>query len=242
MMPAAWLQIVMFFALLLAFGKVPRRVHGRRLRRPQDVPGAATRATRTAACTEPPGRRPPPRWVGAPTPSPCWSSTSRACSWSTCSSACRANCPGTHSTWAPCPPTLAFNTRRQLRHQHQLAELRRREHPELPDPDARAHGAELPLRGDRHGRAGGADSRPDPAQQPGHRQLLDRPHPQHALHPAAPRALAVGRPGLPGRRPDPQALPAGGAAAASDGRGADGAGRSRPSRSARRPRRWRSSS
>ena len=52
---------------------------------------------------------------------------------------------------------------RQLRHQHQLAGLRRRDDDELPDPDARPDGAELRLGGDRHGRAGGAD----PAASPG---------------------------------------------------------------------------
>ena len=53
--------------------------------------------------------------------------------------------------------------RGQLRHEHQLAKLRRRDDDELPVADARAHGAELCLGGVRHGRAGRADSRLDAA-------------------------------------------------------------------------------
>ena len=49
--------------------------------------------------------------------------------------------------------------RDELRHQHQLAGLRRREHDELPHADARPRRAELRLRRVRHGRAGGADPR-----------------------------------------------------------------------------------
>ena len=49
--------------------------------------------------------------------------------------------------------------RGQLRHQHQLAELRRRGDHELPRPDGRADGAELPLGRDRHRPRGGADPR-----------------------------------------------------------------------------------
>ena len=40
---------------------------------------------------------------------------------------------------------LVLQHRRQLRHQHQLAGLRRRDDDELPHPDAGAHGAELRL-------------------------------------------------------------------------------------------------
>ncbi len=54
-------------------------------------------------------------------------------------------------------PDLAFKHRRELRHQHQLAELRRREHPLLPLPDAGADAPELPLGGDRHRARRGAD-------------------------------------------------------------------------------------
>ena len=49
--------------------------------------------------------------------------------------------------------------RDQLRHQHQLAGLRRRVDDELPDPDAGPGGAELPFRGDRHRGAGGGGAR-----------------------------------------------------------------------------------
>ncbi len=48
---------------------------------------------------------------------------------------------------------------RQLRHQHQLAGLRRREHDELPHPDGGAHRAEFRVCRDRHRRAAALDSR-----------------------------------------------------------------------------------
>ena len=46
----------------------------------------------------------------------------------------------------PMSPHLAFNTAASLRHQHQLAELRRRNHAVLLQPDGRPDGAELRLR------------------------------------------------------------------------------------------------
>ncbi len=101
---------------------------------------------------------------------------------------------------------LVLQHRGQLRHQHQLAGLRRRDDDELPHPDARPRRAELRLGRDRHGRAG----RPDPrlrAQAGGrHRQLLGRPDAHHALHPAAAVAAARLRAGLAGRGADLPAL------------------------------------
>ena len=47
---------------------------------------------------------------------------------------------------------LVLQHRDQLRHQHQLAGLRRRDDDELPDADAGADGAELPVRRHRHRR------------------------------------------------------------------------------------------
>ena len=58
-----------------------------------------------------------------------------------------------------CRPDLGLQHGRQLRHQHQLAGLRRRDDDELPHADARADGAELRLGRDRHGGAGRADPR-----------------------------------------------------------------------------------
>ena len=48
---------------------------------------------------------------------------------------------------------------RQLRHEHELAVLRRRVHDVVPEPDGRARGAELRLGGARHGRARCGDPR-----------------------------------------------------------------------------------
>ena len=74
----------------------------------------------------------------------------------------------------------------ELRHQHELAGVRRRDDDELSDPDAGPHRPELRLRRRRHGHLGRADSRPRPPLRPDHRQLLGGPHPLDALHPAAP--------------------------------------------------------
>ena len=56
-------------------------------------------------------------------------------------------------------PAPRLQHRGQLRHQHQLAVLRRREHDGLPRPDGRADGAELRLRRHRHRPGGGAGAR-----------------------------------------------------------------------------------
>ena len=74
---------------------------------------------------------------------------------------------------------------RELRHQHQLAGLRRRDDDELSHPDARAHRAELRLGGRRHGDARRAHPGLRAALGGDDRQLLGRPDPDHALHPAA---------------------------------------------------------
>ena len=58
-------------------------------------------------------------------------------------------------------------------------------HHELSHPDARADGAELPLRGHGHGGAGRADPRLRAPEHADHRQLLGGSDAQHAVHPAA---------------------------------------------------------
>ena len=87
-----------------------------------------------------------------------------------------------------------------VHHEHQLAELLRRVHHELPDPDVGARGAELPVR---RGRAGGRD-RDDPRVHPvpdgQARQLLGGPDPGH--HPAAAAAVGPRRADPGGRRRD----------------------------------------
>ena len=62
----------------------------------------------------------------------------------------------------------------QLRHQHQLAVVRAREHDELPGADGRADGAQLRLGGNRHRARHRADPRLRPAFGTNGRQLLGR--------------------------------------------------------------------
>ena len=79
--------------------------------------------------------------------------------------------------------------RRVVRVEHELAVLRRRDDAVVLLADGRPGGAELRLRRRRHRRAGGLHPRAGLALRAGARQLLRRPHPRAALHPAA----AVGR-------------------------------------------------
>ena len=77
---------------------------------------------------------------------------------------------------------------RELRHEHELAVLRRRVHDVVPEPDGRARGAELRLRRARHGRARGRHPRLRAPLGEHGRELLGRPLPVARLHPPAARA------------------------------------------------------
>ena len=131
-------------------------------------------------------------------------------------------------------PRLLVQHGGELRHQHQLAGLRRRDDDELSHADARTRCAELRLRGLRHGRAGRADSRVRAPAGERDRQLLGRSHAQHALHPAAAVADARDRADVAGRRAELLAVPTTLSSRAiepvSDGEPSDAADRS-PSRS-----------
>ena len=89
-----------------------------------------------------------------------------------------------------------------LPHQHQLAELRRREHAVLSDADARADAPEFPVGGNRHRARGGADPRLLPLLDAHHRQFLGRCDALHALCPAADLHRLFAVPGLAGHAAD----------------------------------------
>ena len=101
---------------------------------------------------------------------------------------------------------LVVQYRGQLRHQHQLAGLRRREHDELSHADARPGGAELRLRRDRHRGADRVDPGLRAARNGHHRQFLGRPHALHAVRAAAAVDPARGGARQPGRGADLRAL------------------------------------
>ena len=113
------------------------------------------------------------------------------------------------------PAHARVQHRRQLRHEHELAELRRRVDDEPPDADGGADGAELRLGRRRNRRRSRADPRADPPTQRHDRELLGRPRPHDdaRAHAAVRRCRAAAR--EPGRR----------AVAARSRRGADGRGR-----------------
>ena len=83
-------------------------------------------------------------------------------------------------------------------HQHELAVLRRRDDDDLLQPDGRADGAELPLRGRRHRRRGRADPRHHRAQRQEPRQLLAGHRPHGPLRAVADLVRRRARAGLQG--------------------------------------------
>ena len=96
--------------------------------------------------------------------------------------------------------------RDQLHHQHQLAELRRREHAVLSRADAGPDAPELPVGGDRHRARGGADPRLLPLLDAHHRQFLGRCDALHALCAAADLRRLHAVPGLAGHAADARRL------------------------------------
>ena len=90
----------------------------------------------------------------------------------------------------------------ELRHEHELAVLRRRVHDVVPVADGRPRGAELRLGRGRDGGAGGGDPRVHAALDLRARELLAGPVPLARLHPAAALDRARRDPHLAGRRPD----------------------------------------
>ena len=152
-----------------------RRLHGRGLRRPRDT-GAAHRRTARAADLSRCGRRPGrATWAGSTTRWRCSGSTSLGALVVYALQRLQQWLPLNPQAMAAVSPGLVVQHRDELHHQHQLAGLRRREHDELPDADARARRAELRVGGDRHGGAGRADSRLRAQGGRRHRQLLGRP-------------------------------------------------------------------
>ncbi len=99
---------------------------------------------------------------------------------------------------------LGVQHRHKLCHQHKLAGICGREHDELPYADAWANGAELPVCGDGHGGTCGTDKRICTSYHERYRQLLGRPRAYHALYtyPAVP--CFFNRAGLAGSGADLQ--------------------------------------
>ena len=160
--------------------------------------GSSARSTACAAST------PTASSAGPPTPTRCSPSARCRCSCSTSCSGSRASLPFNPTDVGAVPEALGVQHRGQLRHQHELAELRRREHDEPPHADGGAGGAELRV-GRRRARRG---RRPDPGPRAApvghHRQLLGRPRaraPCAILLPAGRRRRRRAR--QPGRHPEP---------------------------------------
>ena len=155
------------------------------------LPGAAA-STRSASSRGPSTRAP-----SSPSASSrCWASTrsQRLQGW----------LPLNPSAVESVPPFLAFNTAVELRHQHQLAELRRRVDDEPPRPDGGADRAELRLGRGRHGGRRRPDPRLHAPARGDHRQLLGRPDAGRDPRAAAAGARARRRARRPRRRADAQ--------------------------------------
>ena len=91
---------------------------------------------------------------------------------------------------------------RQLRHEHELAVLRRRVHDVVPDPDGRPRRPAVRLGGGRHRGARRVRPRCRAALLEGARQLLGRPLPLVHLRAAAARGDPLRDPDLAGRAAD----------------------------------------
>ena len=115
-------------------------------------------------------------------------------------------------------PDLAFNTAVSFVTNTNWQSYGGETHHELPRPDGRPDGAELPVRRDRHRAGGGAGPRLRPRCGRHDRQFLGRSHPLHALRAAADLASswrcswsgrACRRTSTPMRRHDARRRPAG---------------------------------
>ena len=184
----------------------PRRLRRRRVRRRQGArrPGLRARRAvdlpRSAASIRRASRR------GPSTPSRCSRSASSRCSGSISLQRIQGVLPldPTDADGSASRPRVQHGG--HLRHQHELAELRRRADDEPPHPDGRPHGAELRLGRGRAGRRGGADPRVRAPPLGDDRQLLGRPHARHDPRAAAARDRDRDRAREPGRRPEPPRL------------------------------------
>ena len=94
----------------------------------------------------------------------------------------------------------------QLRHQHELAELRRREHHELSGANVRPHLPQLRLGRDRHSVSTRADPRLRAPLGEDPRQLLGRSRPLRALRPDADLDRRGTRHGVAGHAAEPRTL------------------------------------
>ncbi len=127
----------------------PRCLPRQGLRRGARRRGTASSIPSSGSCTACSASIPSGSSAGRSTPSRCWPSASSGCSWCTACSGCRSTCPFNPNGFPGIDPALVVQHGRQLRDQHELAELRRREHPRPPRPDGRAGRAELRLGGGR---------------------------------------------------------------------------------------------
>ncbi len=195
------LQLALYLVVLLALAKPLGALHGARLRGAHRGPGPGPRVARA----------PPLPTLGRPARPRDGLEDLRARD-----AALQLRGPAGRVP-APAPPgrpaaepagprrgdaRLVLQHRRQLRQQHQLAGVRRRDDDELPHPDAGPDRPEL-----RVGRGGHGDPgrvRPGLLAPLGRddRELLGRPDADDALHPAAALVRARAHPGLPGRGPD----------------------------------------
>ena len=102
------------------------------------------------------------------------------------------------------PARARLQHRGELRHEHELAELRRRVDDEPPHADERARRAELRLGRGRHRGRGRARARDRAPALGDDRQLLGRPDADHDARAASARAADRARHGQPGRRSEPE--------------------------------------
>ena len=155
-----WLQILVFFAAIVAVTKplgvyMFRVFEGERAAAPARARPARAPALSAVAASIPQQRAD----LAGSTPSRCWRSAPSACSSPTCIQRLQHVLPFNPQHLGAVEPTLGVQHRRQLHHQHQLAGLLGRIDDELPHADGGARLAQLHLGGGRHRRGARAGAR-----------------------------------------------------------------------------------
>ncbi len=178
-----WIQIALYLRDHRRAHQASRRLHDPRLLGRADASVARAAPCRARALQGLGHRRSPGAELGL---------LSRLHGATSCRRVPDPLCPAASAGHAAVQPGRAGRRRagprlqhvRQLHHQHQLAELRRREHALLPVADAGPDAPEFPLRRHRHRAGGGADPRLRPGLIEDRGVVLGRSHPRHALRAA----------------------------------------------------------
>ncbi len=161
MTDVGWTQILVFLAVVLLAGASAGDVHVIGCSRASVTRCCARSGGWSASSTASAGVDGREQAMAGLRRSPAGFQRARACSSPTRIQRLQHLLPLNPQRLGPVEPLLGLQHRRELRHQHQLARLRRRDDHELPHPDGRPRLAQLHLGRGRLGGRGRARPRPD---------------------------------------------------------------------------------